>query len=78
MLNEIFAFLPGCDIIHKIALLNKRIRNSLAQFHYLATKRFIDFKIKRGKSNFPLNFKAARQLMEFSPNLRFIMHGSNY
>ena len=26
MLNEIFSFLPGCTIIHVVALLSKRIR----------------------------------------------------
>ncbi len=28
-MNEIFDYLPGCTIIHKIALLNKRIRQGL-------------------------------------------------
>ena len=27
MLNEIFAFLPGADIVHKIRLLSKRVRD---------------------------------------------------
>ena len=26
MLNEVFSFLPGCTIIHKIAVANKRFR----------------------------------------------------
>jgi hypothetical protein len=26
MLNEVFSWLAGCDIIHKIALVNKRFR----------------------------------------------------
>lgn len=31
MLNEIFSYLPGYDIIHKIARLNKRIREALTK-----------------------------------------------
>ncbi len=50
MLNEIFSFLPGYTIIHKIALINKRIRNALTKLEPFGQGRIISLKI--GISNF--------------------------
>ena len=45
MLNEIFDFLPGCIIIHKIALLNKQVRHGLTNLEPFGRGRIITLKI---------------------------------
>lgn len=45
MLHEIFTFLPGYHIIHKTALLNKRMRQILIDKKNLATGRLITLKV---------------------------------
>ncbi len=45
MLNEIFSYLPGCFIIHKIALLNRRIRLALTKLEPYGQARIITLKI---------------------------------
>jgi hypothetical protein len=46
MLNEIFSFLPGYTIIHKIGLLNKKIRNALTKLDPFGQERVISLKIQ--------------------------------
>jgi len=45
MLNEIFSYLPGHLIIHKIALLNRRIRLALTKLVPFGEGRIITLKI---------------------------------
>ena len=48
MMNEIFDYLPGGTIIHKIALLNKRIRQGLTDLDPFGKARIIKLKINDG------------------------------
>ena len=54
MLNEIFDYLPGCDIIHKIAILSKRIRTGLTELEPFGRSRIITLKIGTDE---PFSFK---------------------
>lgn len=45
MLNEIFDFLPGGIIVHKIGLLNKRTRHALTKLELFGSARIIKLKL---------------------------------
>ncbi len=47
----IFSFLPGCDLFHKIAVLNKNIRKSLPYSDLLDQDKIIT--IKASSDNYP-------------------------
>ncbi len=44
-MNEIFDFLPGGVIVHKIGLLNKRLRHALSKLEPFGAYRVIKLKI---------------------------------
>ena len=46
MLNEVFSFLPGCTILHKIALLSKPVRDLLTVLAPFAANRLITLKLE--------------------------------
>ena len=47
MENEIFSFLPGYTIVHKIGLLNKQVRNNLTKLGSLSDARVITLKVAK-------------------------------
>lgn len=45
-MNEVFAFLPGSTIVHKIALVSKRFREYLTELGHFNDQRTIIYKVK--------------------------------
>jgi hypothetical protein len=45
MMNEIFDFMSGGDIVHKIGLLNKHFRQALKKLESFGSARIIELKI---------------------------------
>jgi hypothetical protein len=48
MMNEIFGFFSGAEVVHKLALLNKQVREGLRKIEPFAPERIITLKIKSG------------------------------
>jgi len=46
MLNEIFAFLPGYTIVHKISLLNSSVRRNLSEVKAFGCNRMIKVHVR--------------------------------
>ena len=84
MLNEIFSWLDGGIVVHKIALLNKRVRENLKKLKPFADFRIVtletvddsdydydkEFRIRRNS--------AYKSLMKFTNNLRLRITDENY
>ena len=93
MMNEIFSFLPGYIVIHKVAIISKGIRQLLKDKKDLVTGRFITLKINgtqtghfdaweipndQWERRFCLNLSKLRKFLPFTNGVKIVISDSNY